>query len=166
MSTKNVLISAETIESKIFIIRNKKVMLDRDLAELYGVPVKMLNQAVKRNLLRFPEDFMFQLSKQEFSNLKSQIVTSSWGGIRKLSYVFTEQGVAMLSSILHSKRAILVNIQIMRTFTKLRKILFTHQDLQIKVEKLLRQQIVQAQKIGYSILDQRFMLTLKKYSFG
>ena len=144
MPVKNILVSAEIVENKIFIIRNQRVMLDRDLSELYGVPVKTLNQSVKRNALRFPADFMFQLSKQEFCNLKSQIVTSSWGGIRKLPYAFTEQGVAMLSSVLHSKRAILVNIQIMRIFTKLRKIFSTHQDLQIKIEKLLCKQITQA----------------------
>ena len=111
-------------------------MLDRDLAKLYGVPVKALNQAVKRNIRRFPEDFMFRLFWEEVINLKSQIVTSSWGGIRKLPYVFTEQGVAMLSSVLNSERAIQVNILIMRAFTKLREILLTHKELSAKIDAL------------------------------
>lgn len=111
----------EKIASKIYLIRDTKVMLDRDLAELYGVENKVLNQAVKRNIKRFPDDFMFQLTYQEFTHLKSQFVTSSWGGVRKIPNAFTEQGVAMLSGILNSDRAISVNIQIMRTFTKLKE---------------------------------------------
>jgi hypothetical protein len=95
-------------------------MIDKDLAGLYGVETKALNQAVKRNIDRFPNDFMFQLSKEEFENLKSQFVTSSWGGIRKIPLVFTQDGVSMLSSVLKSKIAINVNIQIMRTFTRLK----------------------------------------------
>jgi ORF6N domain len=112
-----------TIESRIHIIRGKKVMLDRDLATLYGVETRTLNQAVQRNLNRFPADFMFQLSKVELGNLKSQIVISNWGGIRKSPYAFTENGVAMLSSVLNSERAIKVNIQIMRVFTRIRNLL-------------------------------------------
>jgi hypothetical protein len=111
-------------------------MLDSDLAELYGVPTKVLNQAVSRNKDRFPEDFMFQLSDQEFANLRSQIVTSSWGGRRYLPLVFTEQGVAMLSSVLNSDRAILVNIAIMRAFVKLRELLATHRDVALRLEEL------------------------------
>ena len=111
-------------------------MFDRDLAMLYGVETKVLNQAVKRNRTRFPRDFMFQLAKKEFLNLRSQFVTSSWGGQRYTLYVFTEQGVAMLSSILRSERAIQVNIQIMRTFTKIRELLATNQELKEKIEKL------------------------------
>jgi len=130
------LVLKQRIENKIFLIRGQKVMLDNDLAELYGVETKVLLQAVKRNLDRFPEDFMFILTKQEFKDLKSQIVTSSWGGRRYLPYTFTEQGVAMLSSILRSKRALYVNIQIMRTFTKLREIVSTHKDLQRKIEEM------------------------------
>lgn len=107
----------EMVISKMFIVRGKKVMLDKNLADLYDVETKALNQAVKRNLLRFPENFMFQLSAQEFENLRSQFVTSSWGGRRTQPYAFTEQGVAMLSSILNSKQAILVNIHIIRIFT-------------------------------------------------
>lgn len=123
------------IENRIYFIRRQKVMLDRDLAELYGVKTKSLNLAVKRNRERFPADFMFQLTKEEFQNLRFQNETSSWGGQRYLPYAFTEQGVAMLSSVLRSKRAIYVNIQIMRTFTKLRELLATHKDLQRKIEE-------------------------------
>jgi hypothetical protein len=112
----------QRIESKIYFIRGQKVMLDSDLAELYGVKTKELNKAVKRN--------------KEIENLRSQIGTSSWGGRRYLPYAYTEQGVAMLSSVLRSKRAIYVNIQIMRTFTKLREILSTHKDLQRKIEEM------------------------------
>ena len=103
-------ISEEVIIEKIYILRGVKVMLDRDLAEMYGVPTARLNEAVKRNITRFPEDFMFQLSDEEWRNLKSQFVTSSYGGVRKLPFAFTEQGVAMLSSVLRSERAIQVNI--------------------------------------------------------
>ena len=113
-------------------------MLDKNLAELYGVPTKVLLQAVKRNGKRFPRDFMFQLSLNEFKNLRSQFVTSSWGGRRYLPNVFTEQGVAMLSSVLNSERAIQVNIAIMRAFVKLRKIFSTHKELAQKLNELER----------------------------
>ena len=119
--SNNLVIPDEFINSKIYVIRDKKVMLDRDLAELYDVETCRLNEQVKRNIDRFPADFMFQLSQKEFENLKSQIATSSWGGRRKLPYAFTEQG-AMLSGVLHSDRAIKVNIQIMRVFTRMRNI--------------------------------------------
>ena len=141
------IVSVEVIATKIFEMRGKKVMLDRDLAKLYGVPVKVLNQAVKRNLKRFPDDFMYQLTRQEIMNLKSQFVTSSWGGVRKLPYVFTEQGVAMLSSILNSERAIHVNIRIMRAFVKLKELLLTHKDLSIRIDKLERQYVTHDEKI-------------------
>jgi len=108
-------------------------MLDRDLAELYGVETRVLKQAVKRNINRFPDDFMFELTKTEFENLRSQIVISSWGGLRYAPMAFTEQGVAMLSSVLRSKRAIKVNIQIMRVFIKLRKMYIHHEDLKQKI---------------------------------
>lgn len=136
--TKKAIISLERIENKIYLIRKHKVMLDRDLAELYGVTTKVLNQAVKRNLKRFPGDFMFQLSKEEFEIWKSQIVTSKSDkmGLRKKSYVFTENGVAMLSSVLNSERAIEVNIQIIRVFIKLRQMLATHADLKRKIEAM------------------------------
>ncbi|MFW6222186.1 MAG: ORF6N domain-containing protein [Bacteroidota bacterium] len=110
-------------------------MLESDLAELYGVETKRLNEQVKRNLDRFPEDFMFQLTETEFENLKSQIATSSWGGRLTLPYVFTEHGVLMLSSVLNSDLAIKVNIQIMRVYTKIRNMLATHQDLLLKFEQ-------------------------------
>ena len=110
----------ERIEKRIYFIRGQKVMLDKDLAELYSVKTKRLNEQVNRNKERFPEDFMFQLTKEEMCNLRSQFATSSWGGERYLSKAFSENGVAMLSSILKSKSAIQVNIQIMRTFTRLR----------------------------------------------
>ena len=133
-----VLMSAERIENKILFIRGEKVMIDRDLAELYKVPTGRLNEQVKRNISRFPGDFMFQLRQKEFKILKSQFAISSWGGIRKLPYVFTEQGVAMLSSVLHSERAVQVNIAIMRAFVKLRQILSTHKEFAHKLEQLER----------------------------
>ena len=113
----------EEIRSRIHTIRGKQVMLDKDLAELYGVEVRTLNQSVKRNENRFPPDFMFQLDREEWEILKSQFVTSSWGGVRKLPYAFAEQGVAMLSSVLRSDTAIEVNIRIMRTFVAVRQYL-------------------------------------------
>ncbi len=125
-----------TIMNKIVIIRGEKVMLDKDLAELYGVTTGNLNLAVRRNTTRFPNDFMFQISKEEFQNLILQSATSSWGGTRKVPYAFTEQGVAMLSSVLNSERAIDVNIQIIRVYTKMRKFLSTHKDILLKLEQL------------------------------
>jgi len=132
------IIPSERIVSKIYIVRNEKVMLDKDLAELYGVQVRVLNQAVKRNIKRFPGDFMFQLDKREYENLKSQIVISSWGGARSKPSAFTEQGVAMLASVLNSDRAINVNIQIIRTFVKIRKLLATNETLQRKIMEIER----------------------------
>ena len=117
-------------------IRGQKVMVDSDLADLYRVPTKVFNQAVKRNLKRFPKDFMFRLTANEMKILRSQIVTSSWGGRRTLPYAFTEQGVAMLSSVLNSERAVQVNIAIMRAFVKLREILTTHRELAEKIAEL------------------------------
>ncbi len=130
------LILVERIEQKILLIRGHKVLLSSNLAELYNVEPKILVQAVKRNMDRFPKDFMFQLNEEEFSNLKSQIVTSSWGGIRKPPYAFTEQGVAMLSSVLRSKRAVKVNIEIMRAFVKLRKLIESHSELANELDAL------------------------------
>jgi hypothetical protein len=139
----------EAIVSKIYVIRGKKVMIDRDLAELYDVETRVLNQAVRRNEKRFPEDFMFQMSKEEMENWKSQIVISNNEkmGLRKSPLVFTEQGVAMLSSVLNSERAILVNIQIIRVFTKLRELLTTHKEILQKLEQLERKDIEQDEKI-------------------
>lgn len=131
-------IPVEVIENKIFFIRGKKVMIDRDLATLYGVATKALNQAVRRNGERFPDDFMFQLTKGEFVNWKSQFVTSSSDkmGLRKRPLAFTEHGILMLSSVLHSPRAVQVNIQIMRAFVRLRELMITHKDLARKIEEL------------------------------
>lgn len=141
----NNLIPVELIENKIYIIRGQKVMLASDLAKLYCVPTKRLNEQVKRNSERFPLDFMFRLNLKEaqsiekhhrISDLRSQFATSKWGGSRYRPYVFTEQGVAMLSSVLNSKRAIQVNIAIMRTFVKLRQILSSNKELAQKLKDL------------------------------
>ena len=131
--SKEIHLSEELISNKIYFIRNQKVMLDRDLALLYGIETRVLKQAVKRNISRFPEDFMFELSQIEFNNLKSQFVTSSWGGARKLPSVFTEHGVLMLSSVLNSDKAIQTNIQIMRIFSKVRQMLLDTTDLKIDI---------------------------------
>ncbi|MEW6740086.1 MAG: ORF6N domain-containing protein [Nitrospirota bacterium] len=132
------LIPVEIIEKKILMIRGEKVMLDSDLAELYGVPTRRLNEQVRRNISRFPDDFMFQLTSEETENLRSQFATSSsgHGGRRYLPYVFTEQGVAMLSSVLNSERAIAVNIAIMRAFVKLREMIASHKDLAKRLNDL------------------------------
>ena len=139
----------EAIINKIFIIRDIKVMIDRDLAELYSVDTRVLNQAVKRNLKRFPDDFMFQMTKDEMKNWKSQIVISNSEkmGIRKLPLVFTEQGVAMLSSILNSDRAIMVNVQIIRVFTRLRTMVESHKEILKKLEILERKDSEQDENI-------------------
>jgi len=134
--TRELLLSMEGVVAKILFIREQKVMLDQDLAELYGVATKVLTQAVKRNADRFPEDFMFQLTKQEFNDLRSQFVTSNWGGRRYPPYAFTEQGVAMLSSVLRSERAIHVNIEIMRAFVCLRQMLASNAELARKLAAL------------------------------
>jgi len=149
---ENNLVTVEQITTKIYHIRGIKVMLDRDLAMLYEVETRVLNQAVKRQAKRFPDDFMFQLTKTEFNILKSQFVTSSWGGVRKMPMAFTEQGVAMLSGILNSKRAIQVNIQIMRTFTKLRHMIAGHEELKKAVDEL-REKTDERFEIVFSVLD-------------
>lgn len=132
------IVPQELIESKILFIRGRKVMLDRELAVLYGVETKVLNQSVKRNIKRFPSDFMFQLNQEDAYELsRSQFVTLKRGqNIKYLPYAFTENGVAMLSSVLNSERAITVNIQIMRTFTKIREMLATHKELKHKIEAM------------------------------
>jgi len=132
----NELIPEERIESKIFLIRGQKVMIDSDLAQLYGIKTKNLNKAISRNPRRFPDDFMFQLTIQEYENLRFQFGTSKRGGRRYLPYAFTEQGVAMLSSVLNSERAILVNIAIMRAFVKLKQYLSTHKEVSRKLKEL------------------------------
>ena len=132
------LVPIELIASKIYLMRSVKVMLDRDLAELYGVETKVLKQAVRSNIDRFPADFMFEMTNTEFEDWRSQFVTSKRDkmGLRYKPMAFTEQGVAMLSSVLRSKRAIQVNVQIMRAFTQLRKMLSTHEDLKTKIESM------------------------------
>ncbi len=127
------------VANKIYEIRGQKVMLDSDLAELYGAETKRLNEQVGRNADRFPPDFMFQLTEEEWRILKSQFATSSWGGRRKLPFVFTEHGVLMLSSVLSSKQAIQVNIQIVRVFTKLRELLNEHSDLKLEIGDIKKQ---------------------------
>ncbi len=133
---KSSLLPDEVIINKIYFIRGQKVMLDKDLSILYNVSTSNLNKAVKRNIKRFPEDFMFQLTSEEFKNLIFQIGTSSWGGSRKNPFAFTEQGVAMLAGVLNSDTAIAVNIRIIRIFAKLRGILLTHKDILLKLEQL------------------------------
>ena len=167
------LIPLEKIETRIFLIRGRKVMLDSDLAELYDVKTKVLLQAVKRNKDRFPEDFMFQLDQKEYEALRSQFVTSNKGrgGRRFKPYTFTEQGIAMLSSVLNSKRAIQVNIQIMRTFTKLREMIENNKELKRKlddmekkydaqfqvvfeaIKKLIEPEVKPKRKIGFYVAD-------------
>jgi hypothetical protein len=139
----------ELIERRIYLIRGHKVMLDNDLARLYGVEAKRLNEQVKRNKARFPEDFMFQLTAEEAGNLRSHFATSSsvHGGRRYLPYVFTEQGVAMLSSVLTSERAVQMNILIIRAFVKLREIITTHKDLAQAIEEIRRRQQEQGEQI-------------------
>jgi hypothetical protein len=134
--SKAVTLADEAIFKKIYVIREQKVLLDVDLAGLYNVNTKRLKEAVKRNTGRFPKDFMFVLSKSEFKNLRSQFATSSWGGSRYTPMAFTEQGVAMLSAVLNSPRAIAVNIQIMRLFVKMRQMISSYKELVKKIEKL------------------------------
>jgi hypothetical protein len=129
-------VPVESIERRIYFIRGQKVMLDADLAELYQVPTKRLNEQVRRNRLRFPEDFAFQLTADETANLRSQFATSSWGGRRTPPRVFTEHGVAMLSSVLNSDRAVQMSILIIRAFVKMRELLASHKNLAARVEKL------------------------------
>jgi len=152
MVNKKSLIPVDRIEKAILLIRGQKVMLDADLAELYGVETRVLVQAVKRNIERFPEDFMFQLSQEEFTILRSQIVTSSdWGGRRYPPYAFTEQGVAMLSSVLRSQRAIQVNIEIMRAFIRLRQMLASHVELARKLDALEKKYDAQFKQVFEAI---------------
>lgn len=142
-------IADEVVINKIYLVRDQKVMLDSDLAELYGVQTFRLNEQVKRNIDRFPEDFMFQLSEDEWDSLTSQIAISKKGrgGRRTLPYVFTEHGVLMLSSVLNSEQAIQVNIQIMRIYTRIREMLLAHKDVFLRVEQVEKQMIKQDQKI-------------------
>ena len=131
-----VFVAEQKILNKIYVIRGEKVMLDQDLADMYAVQTKQLKRQVKRNIERFPKDFMFELTKKEFENLRSQIGTSSWGGTRYIPMAFTEQGIAMLSSVLNSKTAIEVNIRIIRVFTKLKEYALTHKEILLQLAKL------------------------------
>ncbi len=152
MASKQSLIPVERIERAILLIRRQKVMLDADLAVLYGIETRVLIQAVKRNLERFPKDFMFQLSREEFAFLRAQSATSSdWGGRRYPPYVFTEQGVAMLSSVLRSPRAIRVNIEIMRAFIRLRRMLASNAELARKLEALEKRYDAQFKEVFEAI---------------
>ena len=139
--TLNLILPDEVVMNKICVMRGQKVMLDEDLSELYQVETKRLKEAVRRNIDRFPSDFMFELGKEEFESLRSQIATSKRGGTRYLPMAFTEQGVSMLSSVLNSSIAIQVNIQIIRIFTKMRELLLTHKDIFLKLEKLEKEMI-------------------------
>lgn len=139
----NQLAIKKTIRNKIYAVRDTQVMLDSELADLYGIETKVFNQAVKRNIERFPEEFRFQLTEKEFSNLKSQIVTSSsHGGRRYLPYVFTEQGVAMLSAVLKSRTAVEISIQIMNSFVEMRKFFATHGDLVSKIQQIEQRHVL------------------------
>lgn len=151
---KHLPVPVELIERRIYLIRGHKVMFDADLAELYQVTTSNLNLALRRNLDRFPEDFMFQLTKEEFENLRLQSATSRWGGRRYRPYAFTEHGVAMLSSVLKSERAVQMNILIIRAFVKLREILATDKNLAHKIEDLERQQKEHGRQLAavYSIV--------------
>src|SRR4030067_729792 len=152
MVSTHSLIPVERIEKAILLVRNQKVMLDADLAELYGVQTKILVRAVKRNIGRFPSDFMFQLSKEEFDDLRFHFGTSSdWGGRRYRPYAFTEQGVAMLSSVLRSQRAIRVNIEIMRAFIRLRQILASNVELAKKLDTLEKKYDAQFKEVFEAI---------------
>lgn len=144
-----IMLPNEIIENKIFFIRGQKVMIDRDLAELYGVETKYLKRQVKRNILRFPDDFMFQLTKKEFQKWRSQFVTSKEDkqGLRYAPYAFTEDGVAQLSTVLKSERAIKVNLQIIRLFSRMRKMVLTHKEILNKLEELERKDIEHDDKI-------------------
>ena len=133
---ERITVTEEAVLNRIFMIRGLKVMVDSDLAELYGVETKALNQAVNRNINRFPEDFMFQLTDNEWMVLRSQFVTANWNKRRGSPNVFTEHGVLMLSSVLNSERAVNVNIQVMRIFNRTRQLLFGHTELRLEIEKI------------------------------
>jgi len=137
VSDPDPLVPAERITQAIFVIRGERIMLDEDLAELYGVETGALNRAVSRNIYRFPPDFAFRLTRDEWDNLKCQFGTSSrWGGRRKLPRAFTEHGVAMLSGVLRSRRAVQVNLEIMRTFVRMRRLMASHEELAVRLDEL------------------------------
>ncbi len=157
-STQQIALSDELIMTKIFVVRNQKVMLDRDLAELYGVETRVLKQAVKRNSKRFPQDFMFQMTKEEFDNWRSQFVTSNSDkkGLRYAPFCFTEQGVTMLSCILNSERAVNINIQIVRIFTRIRETLTDNLSLKLDIEEIKKKLVNHDKNIElvFSYLDE------------
>jgi hypothetical protein len=161
---KALMITDETVINKIYLIRGKKVMMDRDLAEMYGVETRILNQAVKRNEKRFPEDFMFQFTNKELNEWRSQITASSKErmGLRKLPLVFTEQGVAMLSSVLNSETAIEVNIRIIRVFTRMREMLLTNKDILLKLEQMERKILKQGSKLNKHEKEMQIIFTALK----
>lgn len=163
---KSIEIASELIEKRIFLMRGQKVMLDADLAKLYQIPTKSLNLAIHRNLSRFPPDFMFQMTSEEYQSLRFQFETSNEGrgGRRYLPYVFTELGVAMLSSVLNSERAVQMNIFIIRAFVKLREMLATHKDLALKMEELERRQTKQGKELVavYSLIKKFLEEPVKK----
>ncbi|MBI5006102.1 MAG: ORF6N domain-containing protein [Nitrosomonadales bacterium] len=138
MADKKSLVTTENIESKILLIRGQKAMLDADLAELYGVETKTLNRAIKRNIERFPTDFMFQLTTDEFTNLKYQFGTSSWGGRRTVPFAFTEHGAIMAASVLNSQRAIEISVHVVRAFVHLRDLVSNNKELSVKLDQLER----------------------------
>lgn len=160
--SKGIELPQEAIMSKIYIIRGRKVMLDRDLAKLYQVETKYLKRQVRRNSYRFPDDFMFELTKEEFEILRSQIDTSSWGGTRFMPMAFTEHGVSMLSSVLNNQIAINVNIQIIRTFTKMREMILTSKELLLRMEKLEKRADRQDESIDVIFQYLKKLINLEK----
>jgi len=136
----------QSLDNSIHVIRGYRVMLDEDLAKIYGVETKVLNQAIRRNKNRFPEDFMFQLTIKEFNNLRSQIVTSSWGGRRKMPFVFTEHGTVMLASVLRSKRAVQMSIEVVKTFVRFRQVLASHKNTMEQVTEIRSFMLKQSNK--------------------
>ena len=168
LTAKQALIEYEVVVSKIAVVRGQRVMFAQDLAVLYGVETRVLMQAVQRNIDRFPPDSIFQLSDQEFANLKSQFVTSSWGGIRKLPFAVSEQGVAMLSSVLRSKRAVAVNIEIMRAFVRMRALIDGNRTLVKKIadpEKKYDNQFKVVFQAIYDLMDDREKKPKRKIGF-
>ncbi len=165
MTTK-ILLPAEIIEKRIYLIRNQKIILDFHLAELYEVDTKILKRSVRRNIDRFPEDFMFEINQEELENLRSHFGTSRWGGIRYAPFAFTEQGVAMLSSVLKSKKAVSVNIEIMRAFVKLRELMLTHKDLARKLESLEKKYDSQFKTVFDAIKQLMTPLHVRKTKIG
>ena len=168
LTARQALIEYEIVVSKIAVVRGQRVMFSQDLASLFGVETRVLMQAVQRNIERFPSDFLFQLTDQEFAILKSQFVTSSWGGIRKLPFAFSEQGVAMLSSVLRSKRAVAVNIEIMRAFVRMRALIDGNRTLAKKINDLEQKYDKQFKVVFqaiYGLMDDREKKPKRKIGF-